>query len=40
MKYERPEMEIIKLNYVPITRLSTVEGTTTTVPDVDASEPF
>ena len=33
MKYERPEMEIIILNCVPITQLST-EGETSTVPGV------
>ena len=35
MKYVKPEMEIIKLDCVPITQVSTVEGETTTVPGVD-----
>lgn len=35
MKYERPEMEIMILDCVPITQVSTVEGESTTVPGVD-----
>ena len=35
MKYVKPEMEIMKLDCVPITQVSTVEGETTTVPGVD-----
>ena len=35
MKYVKPEMEIIKLDCVPITQVSTVEGETTEVPGID-----
>ena len=35
MKYERPEMEIVILDCVPITQVSTVEGETIKVPGVD-----
>lgn len=40
MKYERPEMEIMILDCVPITQVSVVPGATVDVPSVDASDPF
>lgn len=38
MKYVEPEMEIIELNCVPITQVSTVEGETDTVPSVNVGD--
>ena len=38
MKYERPEMEIMILDCVPITQISTVEGETVTVPGVNVGD--
>ena len=38
MKYVKPEIEIMQLDCLPITQVSTVEGETPTVPGVDVGD--
>ena len=38
MKYVKPEMEVMEFNRVPVTKVSTDEGTSSEVPGVDIGD--